>query len=760
MSRFLTTLLGGASTAMVWAMPAIAQTGPENAGETGSERNAIIVTAQTRAESLDDVPISISAVSSETLEAADISNITQLIPYVPGLTGSSTGQATNVWNVRGIGTNDWSVGSEPAVAVFLDGAYIGRNVNATAAFFDVERIEVVRGPQGTLFGRNASAGAISIISNKPEDATNLQVGLSVGNQEQIEGVVIGNARVSDAVRLRLAYRHEEIDGIQFAEGIDDELGTRTDTLRITAAIDVTPDTELLASFHFSDLYSTSGRLHNPSLAGLLGLPGGNDPFAERVTANSDTFEEAELFGGNLRITHEFGSGLTLTSITDYRTWNYSFQQDLDGIGAILPVDLGDAFFGIPGSIVTFGDPVFAQPDIGADTISQELRLNGSTGPVDWFVGASYFGEEVNENAVFTWPMNFDADVLLGGGGVVTIFDQTAPARYAITGNYDSFGIYGDVTIAATDWLSLTGGLRWTSDQKDFCSTNVDPSFGFIQLLGPDTMGQTICGSNNSDRLTYRVVGEIQATDDLLFYASYATGYKGGGFNSGTVGSGPFGIDAPFALVPFDPETSDSLEFGAKITLLGGDLQFNSAVYFTDYDDLQLLDTALSLRIDNVATVESNGFEADLLWQPVAIEGLTVTANYSYNDSEISAPGQPINGSVLPIAPEHTFAATVSYTHDIGDIGELTWFGGYSWQDDIVFDISGARVPQDAYGTADAALTFRPRSGAFDVTLSASNLFDEDYLATAADPLGLGFPILQRGRPMLYMLRFNLYFGDR
>ena len=756
MSKHLATALGATILASGAWFPAIAQDAAEDAE---ARLQTVTVTTQKRAESINEVPIAISAVPGETLEATGISNVTELIPYVPGLTGNATGVATNIWNIRGIGTNDFSVGSEPAVAVFLDDAYIGRNVNATAAFFDIERIEVVKGPQGTLFGRNASAGAISIISKKPEDVNTLEIGLGIGNEDQTEASLIANGVLSDNFRVRLAYRNQGIDGVQFAEVINQNLATDSNTARLTGAIDFSDATTALASLHYSDMKSTSGRLHSAGLAALLGLPGGGDPFSDRTSANTLSGEEAELFGANLRIEHEFGNGITLTSISDYRTWEYSFQQDLDGVGDVLPLDLGAIFFGVPGSAVTFGGPVFEQPDIGADTISQEFRLDGSTDRIDWVIGASYFQEDVNENAFVTWPLVFDADALLGGGGQLTLFDDNTPASYDVTGENTSIGIYGDVTFALTDQFSLTGGARWTDDEKDYCSANVDPAFSFFQILGPDTLGETICGTQSSDELTYRVIGDYQATDDILLYASFATGYKGGGFNTGTVGSGPFASDAPFSLVPFDPETSESIELGFKATLFDGQAQLNTAVYMTDYQDLQLLDNAIALRIQNIAEVESDGVEVDFTWAPRAIEGLNVTASYSYNDSEISAPGLSIDGSVLSDAPEQTFSATAFYTHDVGQLGDLSWFGGYTWQDDVLLDSNGIAFPREAYGTADASITFTPASGKYDISLSANNLFDEEAVISAADPLGLGFPLTVRNQPQLVMLKLNLFFGE-
>lgn len=335
-----------------------------------------------------------------------------------------------------------------------------------------------------------------------------------------------------------------------------------------------------------------------------------------------------------------------------------------------------------------------------------------------------------------------------------------PAAYMTEGENTSIGIYGDVVLRPVDRLALTGGLRWTKDKKEFCATNVDPTFGFLQILGPDTLGQSICDTQKSDKVTYRGVIDFHAAADVLIYASYATGYKGGGFNSSVLGSGLFGIDPPFTLASFDPETSKSAEIGVKAGLFNGDGQLNIALYKTKYKDLQLLDTGLSLRIDNIANVDSDGAEVEFSLRPTSIEELSISTSYAFNDSKIDAPGLAIDGSVLNAAPKHTFAGTLQYAHDIGSLGEIAWFFGYTWQDDIIFDINGARVPQEAYGVADASVRFTPRNGRFDLTFRANNIFDKEYLISGQDPLALGLPTTGRADPFMFMFQLKAYFGDR
>ena len=205
----------------------------------------IVVTAQKREQSLQDVPITISAVSQDVIEQTGINTITEVIPMVPGLTGSDYGLATNTWAIRGISSNDWTIGSEPSVGVFFDDAYVGRNMFATSTFFDINRIEVVKGPQGTLFGRNAAAGAISLISNRPGDENELRLGVSLGDEGQERYEVVGNWAVSDSFALRLSYQHQEWEGMWEEINSGDDAYVESDYVRLMARWDVTDNLEAL-----------------------------------------------------------------------------------------------------------------------------------------------------------------------------------------------------------------------------------------------------------------------------------------------------------------------------------------------------------------------------------------------------------------------------------------------------------------------------------------------------------------------------------
>ncbi|NIB38400.1 TonB-dependent receptor plug domain-containing protein [Pseudomaricurvus alkylphenolicus] len=349
----------------------------------------IVVTAQKRAESAQDVPVAISAFSEDMVVNTGVDTLTDIIPMIPGLTGSTYGIATNTWAIRGISTNDWSTGSEPSVGVFFDDAYIGRNGLATGAFFDVNRIEVVKGPQGTLFGRNASVGAISIVSNKPEDETSFSVGVGLGNEGQREYNAVANLAVSDQLALRAAYYGSRMEGVWKNVASGEEGFSDNDSVRLMALWAPSDTLEALLTLSYSEADTNMHGVYNPGLSTVE--PG--EEFPDKISVTPKERETNQTDGANLRITWDLNDDLTLTSITDARSYTNTYDQDIEGSTNDAIIDDGD-FYG--GATI--------QLDIGPteqSSISQEFRLNGSTDSVDWFVGASYFNEDIsNETFIY------------------------------------------------------------------------------------------------------------------------------------------------------------------------------------------------------------------------------------------------------------------------------------------------------------------------------------------------------------------------
>jgi len=682
----------------------------------------IVVTAQKRAESAQDVPVAISAFSEDMVVNTGADTLTDIIPMIPGLTGSSYGLATNAWAIRGISTNDWSAGAEPSVGVFVDDAYIGRNALATGAFFDVERIEVVKGPQGTLFGRNASVGAISIVTNKPEDEDSMSIGLSAGNEGQREYNVVGNLSMTDELALRFAYHGTRLDGIWENVTQNEDGFTNRDDYRLMARWSPVSELEVLLSLNYSEADTNMGGYYNPALSTVE--PG--EEFPDKVATSEKERESNESDGINLRVTWDINDDITLTSITDRRSFEYSYYQDVDStdddalIDAIFAVGTG-------GSTVGFDMPITEQR-----SISQEFRLNGSGGDLDWFVGASYFKEDIDEVTVI--------DLVDTASGLGLLAED----RAITSGSTEALGVYGDVKWAATDDLSVTFGLRWSQDEKDWCTTSTN-DVGF----GVDTAGNNLCSNETWRETTPRLVIDYALNNDVMAFVSVSKGYKGGGFNT-YAGDFVGGDGIGDGVAAFDPETNLAYELGLKSTLLNGRLQFNASTYLNDYQDLQIQTATLAgILTSNAAEAESKGVELEMTYMPLA--GLTLMANYAYLDAEFTK--GTLNGLELAYAPENSYSVGVNYEQMV-KAGGVNWFAMYNWQDDFFFDAANTR-PEDDYGLFNAKVTFTPNSGRWDLALGVDNITDEEYALYRTD-IGLG-QAFSRGMPRLWKVDFNLYF---
>ena len=683
----------------------------------------VLVSAQKRDQSLQDVPISISAVSEDMLEKTGINTITEVIPMVPGLTGADYGLATNSWAIRGIGSNDWTIGSEPSVGVFVDDSYVGRNIFASSNFFDINRIEVVKGPQGTLFGRNAAAGAISLITNKPGDENELRLGAALGDEGQQRYEVVGNWALSDSFALRVAYQHQEWEGMWTEVNSGDDMYTESDVVRISARWDVTDNLEALIKYNYGKAKTNYTSAIN--IPFNLAEPGVEYP--DSFAINQPNFEQNEDDGLGLRLTWAINDTLTLVSITDARNGENDYFEDVDGTADDWAVDLA-LLGGILGGLDI---PVGLGAD--AETFYQEFRLNGGSESLTWFTGVSYYSEDLDNSR---WEVDYVATAL-----GFPIGSQRIESR----AENKSFGIYGDVTWQMSDRLALIAGLRWNSDEKDWCTNTLVDDFG-------DSGGPTdgpLCDEKDWDEFTSRLVAQYNMSDDTMVFASVSQGYKGGGFNTSVAD-----LDGDFiaeTLVPFDPETSIAYELGLKSSLLNGRMQFNGSIYFTDYESLQVAIFSFDdgQQIRDAGNAETKGFEGELSY--ALTDGIVLMANYSHMDTEIVE--GPLSGQTLAYAPEDTFSIGANINHAFLG-GSLNWFAMYNYTGEFYHDIGNA-VEEKSYGLLNANVTYQPESARWDVSLTADNITDEDYAAFRAD-FGWGDQ-LHWGYKRMMRAEFNLYF---
>lgn len=710
-------------TLEVAALTAAALLQPVTAAAQQGTLEEVMVTAQKRSQSAQDVPIAISALSSEMITDTGVDNLTQVLPMLPGVTGMTAGIATNAWAIRGISTNDWSTGSEPSVAIYIDEAYVGRNALAAGAFFDLERIEAVNGPQGTLFGRNAAAGAITMTTNKPTDDNALRLGLGVGDEGQEEYDLVANLAVTNGAALRFAYHGTRLEGLWKDVANNEDVFRDEDGFRLIGRWDVTDSFEALLTINYGEQETNMGGVYAPDISTVE--PGVE--FPDNIARTTLDREKNETSGVDLRLTWEFSNGMTLTSITDTRQYDYTYMQDVDASNADALID---AILATGTGGVTLE---YEQEDTEGKTLSQEFRLAGNTDSLDWFLGINYFDEETDE----TQKVNM-YDTALGLG--ILARDQNV-----VEGDNKALGIYGDIRWAATDALALTAGVRWTRDEKDWCTAGL-AELGFIGVNTPEK----ICDSETWSEFTPRLVADYVVNDGTMLYGSVSRGYKAGGFNPAAADfDGDFFGDA---VAAFDPETNISYEIGAKNEFLDGSMRLNAAVYFSDYEDLQVASATLGgILISNAAEAEVKGLELD--WTFVPSANWTLNANYSYIDSEYT--DGVLKGNTLNYAPENSYAVSAKYDMAVGD-GNIGWFALYSYQSDFFFDPTNQRE-EDGYGLLGAKVTYTPASERWEVSVSGDNLTDEDY-ANFRQDIGLGTGIsINRGLPRLVRLNVNVYF---
>ena len=682
----------------------------------------LVVTSQKRAESSQDVPISVSVVDANFLDSTGVDRVVDLIPFVPGFTGTAESLATTSWAVRGVSSNDFTASSEPSVGVYLDDAYIGRPQLSSNAFFDVERIEVLKGPQGTLFGRNAVAGAISVITNKPQyDAVTFDGGVQVGEEgtRKYEGAL--NLPLSDRFAVRVAMVRNELDGVQknVVDGTNMELEDWA--ARVSLAGELTDTISANLSYHHYEVENNIARLHtgNKDWHDFVLIPDGGsgtgrgDDYADHIAQDGGNYENIDTQGANLRLTWDVSDSLTLESISDWRNIEHEASLDLDASDSL-------AFF------VSLD---FLQPGTEIETLSQEFRLNGTTDSLDWFVGASYYMEDTHELQELT------------NGDMSTT-----------KGESDSIAVYGDVIWKATDRLSLTGGLRWTRDEKDWCTSNFAVfAYPDGELLGPNT-GGFVCDSETWENISPRLVADFAVNDDVLLYASYSEGYKSGGFNTS--------VDAGLNVVSFEPEEMTAYEVGFKSTLMDGRLRLNGAAFLNDYTDIQVLSFVPNPEIGNAEEAETKGFELDALVE-TGIEGLNIGGNVAYLDAEFKDAffnGAERSGNNLAFAPELTASAYVDYDIALANSGIVNIFSVYTWQDDQFHD--GENTPyleQDSLGLWNAKVSYTPSEGNWSLAIAGDNLTDEEYPARLSDSLGFGLPMVTRGLPRIIRLEANVSF---
>jgi iron complex outermembrane receptor protein len=718
----------------------------------------ISVTAQKRAQSIQDVPISMSAFSEDTLNSIGAEDFTDLTSLVPSLSVVGGSDAFPITYIRGIGTNDTSIGADPSIGVYIDGVYASRLGGALTEFLDVERVEVLKGPQGTLFGRNSIGGAISIITKKPSEFLEGSFKLSYANYSTKKiNAVINVPLLDDSLFAKVFGSLSKSDGWQ-TNVLSNERGYQED--RVNGGVKLTWIASDSVEVNFSNTWSsyndTAGYVDNiesvlPTsiLTSVVTdnqvVNGGINPFGNPA---NNRLPGVPIYDRVLRehwldVSWDINKDLSLTSLTTYRKYTTESAREYDGTEFFL------------------GENV--QSIEASESTGQEFRLSSNNDGFFWVLGTSIHQEKA--------ALDFVLGLADLGAFTGTPFNNGAPffENSLTASNTDSFAIFGDTTIALSEKLNLTAGARYSRDTKTMnynngLHENGAALLGGLGLIVPtpvqfiDANGQidpsAVTLEDEWNDFSPRLVLDYKI-DKSLIYASITKGYKSGAFNSYPAPNAALGFRvAPESRNSVDPETVVNYELGVKSTLLSNDLTLNGSFYYMDYQDLQIFQVVGGItRLENAGKAISSGFELDGRYN--ASNNLSILFNATWMDSEFKdyvVSGQDLSGTSLLFTPTFSGGLSLDYIRSLGDWGELRTFLTYSYKGDHLL-VTG--IEQESYSLINAKLTLISEDDSWEVALYGNNLSDKAVLTNITGLLSqFGFTGAYRNAPRTYGASFT------
>jgi iron complex outermembrane receptor protein len=740
----------------------------ENTEEDEGNLEVIMVTSQKRVERLSEVPVAVSVINSNQINSAFSSSFESLQSLVPSVSfKKGTTSRNSAITIRGIGTISFSVAAEPSVSTVVDGVVLGRSGQAFTDLYDLERIEVLRGPQGTLFGKNASAGVVNITTKRPGGDTEgmIEATMFQGNEYRIKGKIQGE--IGDKAAGSLVVTKSAYDGNIFNVYNNENVnGYDKQGFRAMLDVDLSADTDLLFIFE-------SAESNDDCCADIEGLPSNRNPnSAAAPNSNGIVNGVADLDLNQRKIDHDFESRTidettafsvqldselgeySLTSITAYREWeNTEFREgDFTSIAG----ESNEPVFGVP----------FQLHDVGPQTwrqVSQELRIASPIGEkLDWQAGAFFWKMDSDRN--FTR----DASCQNNGGqfadaianylstelGVVNPDEQqindfisdeglscnandiVSATAYMKT-EFVNWALFGDGKYHLTDDFRLLFGIRYTDDQVDYSHTRVsnDPYGRRGVGVRPATENTNFAGGTSNTNTSIKLGAQYDLDGAGMVYTTYSQGYKGPGFNV-------FYNMAQNDTLPIAEETSDAYELGYKFA--SRDFMFNAAVFRTEIEGFQANNfdnsTGVTItRLTNAGNVSTQGIEFDFVWH--ATDDLTLSGGLAKIDAEIDEFFCPVgencterSGLDVPFSPDLKYSLMADYIMVLDGV-DVIWNVSYVYTDEQQATLPSntgefspaVLLPDYALLNASVALSFD--DDAYRISLIAKNLTDEQFFTS-------------------------------
>ncbi len=748
----------------------------------------IVVTAQKRQEKLQDVPVSVTAFTAKNLESRSMFNLANLSSYTPNLDinhGKGDGGSTNAAVfIRGVGQNDFIFPTDPGVGIYVDGVYIARSIGGMLDLSDVERIEVLRGPQGTLYGKNTIGGAINVVTTRPSNETTGRMKVTLGERDRQDfEAQVSMPLVAESLYGKLALVSKNQDGYSERVGSDLDLGdTNVDAVRVglnwIASDDITlylsadasrirqngaPGT-LLETFDApGGLYGLYNALAAPFVGFQLGLPPGSlfdDRWVtgdhEKSQGTGPTEDENDTWGVTATLDWDLGGNMRFKSITAYREMEAKIRTDIDY--SPFPI-------------------IHTDEEQDQEQFSQEFQLSGESleGRLNWLVGAYYLSEDITDlNTTLLASGIFDTLNVLpaaliplvpgvmcpaappapcaGGAGnpLNTLFDLDVRPYTAL--DTTSWATFAHLTYALTDQFSITLGGRYSYEEKEYFIDSIFPNSG--NIASPPTKD-----TQDWSKFTPKIGFDYQINNEMMIYASITQGQKSGGWNPRPL--------QPAEFKRYDQEELTAYEVGLKSTLLDGRMTFNIAAFYSEYEDLQLFantinpaNGALLLTVDNAGDVDLHGFEMEIVARPNANLDLNFSVGYLENEYQSLAinTGYSENNS-LPQAPRWTINGGAQYRFELGEeLGALAVRGDISYRGKTYNDPQNtAEIVQAGYSIINARISWVSPSEAWQSSLFVTNLTDKEYFTSAESIPAFGVRNAVFGRPREWGLSLSYQF---
>ena len=690
----------------------------------GAQLEEVLVTARQRSESVQDIPVSVSVMSGDEIAAMNLTTSNQLAQQTPNvvMVQGNFGLAAPIISIRGITNSNFTATSNSPVAFYADDVVINSIQTQGFALYDIDRVEMLRGPQGTLFGRNSTSGAISVHSTMPtEDLSGYaRVGAGDSDMRRVEAAISGSL-VESALLGRLSGVYNERDGLVRNTDLGQDEG-EVDNYSVRGILQFTAIESLDATLkvQYAEGDGDSVVFHNSY---------GDNPYTQEIERGGEQedyeriqldlpsrYEELNATQVSLKLDYQLGDAMTLTSITGYMEHDFEHANDDDATSS--PI-------------------LHESSDTDQDQFTQEIRLNYVHDRMDWVVGAFYLDEDVDTWAAFENSHIFNI--------------QGFPGRFGSAGGnesgLESWAVFSHLKYDLSDRWGLSAGVRYSEDERDLDlivagATSVigEGPYGFIRMednvpLDPVTFEpvdwDTVQENKSWDEVSGDLGVQYHASDDVMLYAGYARGFKGGSFNTLVVSADD--------VVDVDPEIVDSFELGIKSQWRDNTLQLNAAAFYYDYQDFQAFEyVTVGFQVNSILfsidEAESYGAEVELSWLPM--ENLGIDLGLGYTSTEVNDIGEApfgvevSEGNEFRNAPEWNFNGAIYYVWQLPGTGlNLTPMADFFYVDE--YYSSFANEPESTagdYWIFNAHLRLADNAERYSLTAWVENMFDDEALS--------------------------------